>query len=71
MVFVETAIGERHRWMYDVYGLSTLFEKAGFVNISSLAYNESAIADFQSNNLDSNADNSIYKPNSIFLEASK
>lgn len=71
MVFVETGIGERHRWMYDFYGLSKLSKKAGFVNCRSLAYNESDIPGFHEDHLDCNADGSVYKNNSIYLEAKK
>lgn len=71
MVLVETGIGERHRWMYDFYGLCRLCEKAGFSDFSSLDYSESGIPDFHRDCLDSHADGTIYKPNSIFLEALK
>lgn len=71
MVFVETNLGERHRWMYDVYGLGKLCSEAGFVCWKSLAYNESAIPCFREDGLDCNPDGSSYKNNSIYLEAQR
>jgi hypothetical protein len=71
MVLVETGIGERHRWMYDFYGLSRLCELAGFIDCRSLAYNKSSIPGFNEDRLDCNPDGSSYKNNSIYLEASK
>ena len=59
------------RWMYDQYGLTHLFMKAGFSDCKSLAYNESSIPDFQKDCLDNNPDGSYRKGNSIYLEASK
>lgn len=71
MVFVETSVGERHRWMYDIYGLKRLCEKAGFVGCRSLPYNESSLSGFHEEHLDSNNDGTQYKNNSIYLEAVK
>jgi hypothetical protein len=36
MVFVETAIGERHRWMYDWHGLKLLLQNGDFENICEI-----------------------------------
>ena len=71
MVFVETSIGERHRWMYDTYGLQRTLEKAGFQNCQPVAYNQSNIVNFAQDLLDRNPDGSEYKVNSIYLEAQK
>jgi SAM-dependent methyltransferase len=71
MVLIETSIGERHRWMYDFYGLSKLCEKAGFLDCRALSYNESAIPGFHEDHLDSNPDGTSYKNNSVYLESSK
>ncbi len=71
MVWAGTGIGERHRWMYDLYGLSLIHSEAGFVNCRSCAYNESSIPGFAGDFLDSNPDGTSYKGNSIYLEASK
>ena len=48
MVFVDTAIGERHRWMYDVYGLTQMFKDVGFIKCESLRFNESGIPEWPS-----------------------
>lgn len=71
MVFVETAIGERHRWMYDRYGLYLLFQKIGFAEIQSLSYNESAIPNFNLYQLDCGPSGEAYKHNSIYFEGKK
>jgi SAM-dependent methyltransferase len=71
MVFVDTAIGERHRWMYDRYGLKLLFAEARFRNMTDLPYNVSSIENFDKDCLDSNPDGSSYKNNSIYCEAYK
>lgn len=71
MIFTETAIGEKHRWMYDHYGIKLLLDKVGFKDIRSVKYNESMIPDFNDDLLDINADRSVYKNNSIYVEAIK
>lgn len=71
MVFVETGIGERHRWMYDAYGLSKICERSGFSNCVTLSYNQSKIMNFNQSCLDCNPDGSPYKNNSVYLEATK
>jgi predicted SAM-dependent methyltransferase len=69
MVFVETMIGERHRWMYDSYGLQRMLEKVGFSQVQSVTYQESAIPNFNADCLDCSEDGSAYKVNSIYVEA--
>jgi predicted SAM-dependent methyltransferase len=71
MVFIETGIGERHRWMYDSYSLSSLLQVAGFANITSLPYNQSAISGFNLDLLDSLSSGKPYKNNSIYFEGQK
>lgn len=71
MVFVETGIGERHRWMYDFYGLKQLYCRVGFLGSQSLAYNESNVPDFNRDCLDCNSNGTSYKNNSLYLEAIK
>jgi SAM-dependent methyltransferase len=71
MVVNNATIGERHRWMYDRYGLSLLMKETGFVNISFRHFNESTIAGFAEEHLDSNKDGSPYKNVSIYCEARK
>jgi SAM-dependent methyltransferase len=70
-VFVQTGIGERHRWMYDAFSLKQAFESAGFSNVKRLAFNESAIDKFASYGLDSLSDNEPYKNNSVYMEGLK
>ena len=69
MVFVETQIGERHRWMYDTYSLTALLEDLGFQHCQGVRHNESAIPGFVEDGLDTNHDGTPYKTNSIYVEA--
>jgi predicted SAM-dependent methyltransferase len=69
MVFVQTMVGEHHRWMYDTYGLQRMLEKVGFSQVRAVIYQESAIPNFNADCLDCNADGSPYKVNSIYVEA--
>jgi predicted SAM-dependent methyltransferase len=71
MVFIETGIGERHRWMYDSYSLSSLLQVAGFVKIKSFPYNQSAISDFNLDQLDCDSFGAPYKNNSLYFEGQK
>jgi SAM-dependent methyltransferase len=71
MVFDETSIGEKHRWMYDRYGMNLLMQTHGFANIRFPAFNESAIAGFHADCLDSNPDGTPYKNVSLYCEAIK
>lgn len=71
MIVNDTTIGERHRWMYDRYGLKLLMQNTGFVDVSFRRFNESIIAGFAEEQLDSNQDGSPYKNVSIFCEARK
>lgn len=69
MVFVETQIGERHRWMYDTYSLTLLLEQLGFQNCQGVKHDQSAIPGFVKDGLDTNPDGTPYKANSIYVEA--
>ncbi len=71
MVFIETGLGERHRWMYDSYSLKRLFLEVGFRNVAILRYNISDIPQFNEDYLDSNSDGTSYKNNSVYCEAIK
>jgi predicted SAM-dependent methyltransferase len=71
MVFVQTYIGERHRWMYDVYGMRLLLEEVGFSGVQPMKHDESRIPDFNADQLDCNPDGEPYKHNSIYLEGIK
>ena len=65
------ASGEVHKWMYDRYSLSVLLNQAGFHQFKVCACNESQIPAFNSYLLDINADGTIRKPDSLFVEARK
>lgn len=71
-VFIQTSIGERHKFMYDEISLSSLLESVGFRNIKVLDYRTSSIPDFNSYKLDINADGSAYKgTTSLYIECEK
>lgn len=71
-IFVNTSIGEKHKWMYDKYSLKNLLNSCGFRDVKILSYNESEIKDFNSFLLDINDDGSPYKGNSsIYIECRK
>ena len=63
--------GEVHQWMYDRYSLSVLLKNCGFENIVRRTASESYIPNWDSFNLDTEPDGSIYKPDSLFVEAIK
>ncbi len=63
--------GEVHLWMYDSYSLGTLLKEAGFNDITRCHAAESAIKDFETYHLDTEADGSTRKPDSLFMEARK
>jgi len=71
MVFVQTGIGERHRWMYDRYSLRELLRKAGFSDIKQLEYDDSEIPGFNADHLDCNSGGDAYKRNSLYFEGKK
>lgn len=63
--------GEVHQWMYDRYSLQRLLERCGFSQIVQRTAAASYIIDWSSFNLDTEPDGSIYKPDSLFMEAIK
>lgn len=63
--------GEVHQWMYDCYSLGLFLEKCGLENIIQRTAAESYIADWASFNLDTELDGTVYKPDSLFMEAIK
>lgn len=71
MVMVQTCVGERHRWMYDEYGLKILFEEIGFSEIRRVQFNDSNISNFNTYHLDCNPDGQPYKNNSLYMEGTK
>jgi predicted SAM-dependent methyltransferase len=63
--------GEIHQWMYDRFSLSRLLKNAGFKEVTKRTASESYIADWQKYDLDTEPDGSVYKPDSLFMEAKK
>jgi len=63
--------GEVHQWMYDRYSLALLLEKCGLEHIVQHPATESYISGWASFNLDTELDGTVYKPDSLFMEAIK
>lgn len=63
--------GEVHQWMYDRYSLAKLLEDCGFQQIVQRTAAESYIPNWTDFNLDTELDGSVYKPDSLFMEAIK
>jgi SAM-dependent methyltransferase len=61
--------GEVHQWMYDDYSLKRLLEEQGFNLAVRTTANESYVKGWTSFNLDTEPDGSIYKPDSLYMEA--
>jgi predicted SAM-dependent methyltransferase len=63
--------GEIHQWMYDAYSLGRLLKIIGFKNIVTRDAFTSYYENWESFNLDTEEDGSIYKPDSNYVEAIK
>ena len=63
--------GEIHQWMYDRFSLKCLLNECGFVDVIQRTANDSYVPDWVTFNLDTEPDGSIYKPDSLFMEATK
>jgi predicted SAM-dependent methyltransferase len=63
--------GEIHQWMYDRYSLKRILEKCGFIDVLQRTATESYVPNWSSFNLDTEPDGSIYKPDSLYMEAIK
>lgn len=61
--------GEVHRWMYDRHSLAGLLESVGFPSARKVGPTESAISGWAALNLDTQPDGSVYKPDSLYMEA--
>ncbi|WP_256325535.1 methyltransferase type 11 [Helicobacter sp. CLO-3] len=71
-IFINTSIGERHKWAYDSFSMSRLLGKAGYKNIKILDFKTSDITDFNQYLLDINQDGSAYKGcSSLYVECVK
>jgi len=63
--------GEIHQWMYDLYSLSNLLKKCGFVEIQQRKADESLIKNWIDFQLDADRSGVLCKPDSIYIEAVK
>lgn len=63
--------GENHQWMYDSYSLGRLLSCCGFIKIAIRKAEDSYQPEWPSYNLDTDPDGSVYKPDSLFMEAIK
>jgi predicted SAM-dependent methyltransferase len=69
LIVNQTSIGERHRWMYDFYGLGMLMQESSFAQVKRQSFEVSDIPGFDSDILDRNADGTAYKKCSLHLAA--
>jgi predicted SAM-dependent methyltransferase len=63
--------GVIHQWMYDRFSLAQLLREVGFENPVRQSAVESHIPDWPKYNLDTDPDGTVYKPDSLFMEAFK
>ena len=63
--------GETHQWMWDRRNLQDVLEEAGFVDVKRVGPGESDITNWETIGLDLNPDGTLYKPQSLFVEARK
>ncbi len=61
--------GETHQWMYDRITLSQLLESTGHRNIRVMKHTYSDISGWQDYAIESKEDGSLYRPNSLIIEA--
>jgi len=63
--------GELHKWMYDRYSLANALKSAGFTDAKQCEAAESRIPQWASFHLDTEPDGRTYKPDSLFMEATR
>jgi len=63
--------GEVHEWMYDEFSLGRLMRSVGLEDVRRCGASESRIPDWAGFLLDTNADGSVRKPDSLFMEGRK
>lgn len=63
--------GEVHQWMYDRYSLKNLLVECGFEDITEVTATESRITGWRDFQLDTDSDGSVYRADSVFMEAVK
>ena len=70
-IFIQTSIGERHKWAYDEFSLKRLLESLGFTKCQRFDFNTSQIPQFSTFYLDNNQDGTAYKGASLYMECTK
>jgi SAM-dependent methyltransferase len=63
--------GEAHRWMYDRYSLAELLRHVGLRDPIRQQAHTSLVEGWASFDLDTEPDGTVYKPESLFMEATK
>ena len=63
--------GEIHQWRYDKYSLSRVLLQAGFQNPTRQTAVSSMFPEWGKHNLDIEPDGTVYKPDSLYMEAVK
>jgi SAM-dependent methyltransferase len=63
--------GELHKWMYDRYSLANALKSAGFTDPKQCEAAESRIPQWSRFHLDTEPDGRTYKPDSLFMEATR
>ncbi len=63
--------GEIHQWMYDSFSLTRLLKFCGFIKITKRDAASSSIKNWAQYNLDTEPNGTVYKPDSLFIEANK
>lgn len=61
--------GEPHQWMYDELSLSRFLRRCDFVDVKRMNAVSSRLNNFARYCLDTNKDGTLYKPDSLYLEA--
>lgn len=63
--------GETHQWMYDRFNLAALLLSCGFTDPGVRSFDHSDIDDWHSLGLDMDESGNEYKPESLYMEATK
>jgi predicted SAM-dependent methyltransferase len=63
--------GEIHQWMYDRYSLARTLFQSGFQDPTQQTALSSMFPEWGKNNLDIEPDGTVYKPDSLYMEAVK
>ena len=65
------ACGEIHMWMYDSYSLARLLAAVGFSDCKRQGAAQSRVSNWKDFHLDTEPDGSVYKADSLYMEAVK